>query len=169
MAVITVYIVLVNIHNIHTVRGRTFISIVFCPPLYLHKMYTLLLLYEMLMCAGNKLNWIELKTLIIYKLIETSYIVYSSNVFYLKSIPYFHFLNHLLCTFTMIGHVRLFTFLFHSAKLEHSAFALFKITHKLCIDSASCCGDNGLWICLHISSLMNFPLWSCGILCGHHS
>ena len=37
------------------VRGRTSISIVFCPPLFLHKMYTLLL-YEMLMCAGNKLN-----------------------------------------------------------------------------------------------------------------
>ena len=38
------------------VRGRTSISIVICPPLFLHKMYTLLLLYEMLMCAGNKLN-----------------------------------------------------------------------------------------------------------------
>ena len=38
------------------VRGRTSISIVFCPPLFLHKMYTLLLLYEMLMCAGNKQN-----------------------------------------------------------------------------------------------------------------
>ena len=33
-----------------------FYSIVFCPPLFLHKMYTLLLLYEMLMCAGNKLK-----------------------------------------------------------------------------------------------------------------
>ena len=41
------------------VRGRTSISIVFYPPLFLHKMYTLLLLYEMLMCAGNKLNSIE--------------------------------------------------------------------------------------------------------------
>ena len=42
------------------VRGRTSISIVICPPLFLHKMYTFLLLYEMLMSAGNKLNWIEL-------------------------------------------------------------------------------------------------------------
>ena len=42
------------------VRGWMSISIVFCPPLFLHKMYTLLLLYEMLICAGNKLNWIEL-------------------------------------------------------------------------------------------------------------
>ena len=39
------------------VRGRTSISIVFCPPLFLHIMCTLSLLYEMLMCAGNKLNW----------------------------------------------------------------------------------------------------------------
>ena len=38
------------------VRGRTSISIIFCPPLFLYKMYTLLLLYERLMCAGNKLN-----------------------------------------------------------------------------------------------------------------
>ena len=63
-----------NIHTLETVQRRsarhimhnynrhasatiTSISIVFCPPLFLHKMYTLLLLYEMLMCAGNKLNW----------------------------------------------------------------------------------------------------------------
>ena len=34
----------------------TFISTVFCPPLFLHIMYMLSLLYEMLMCAGNKVN-----------------------------------------------------------------------------------------------------------------
>ena len=44
------------------VRGRTSISIGFCPPLFLHKMYTLLLLYEMLMCAGNKLNTLVITT-----------------------------------------------------------------------------------------------------------
>ena len=49
------------------VRGRTSISIVLCPPLFLHKMYTLLLLYEMLMCAGNKLNLIELNNNFIHE------------------------------------------------------------------------------------------------------
>ena len=31
-----------------------------CTPLFMHIMRTLWLLYEMLMCAGNKLNLIEL-------------------------------------------------------------------------------------------------------------
>ena len=62
------------------IRGRTSISIVFCPPLFLHKMYTLLLLYEMLMCAGNKLNWIELSSIYnrIGKLVGARFVMLSS-------------------------------------------------------------------------------------------
>ena len=49
--------------------GWTFISTVFCPPLFLHIMWTLSILYEMLMCAGNKLNWIELHWIDSYTLL----------------------------------------------------------------------------------------------------